>query len=848
MALALASKRSNNYLMSGFSPRVKAVLGPTNTGKTHLAIERLLGHSSGIIGFPLRLLARENYDRMVLRKGIKNVALITGEEKIVPPGASYFSCTVEAMPLDRRVEFIAVDEIQLCADPDRGHVFTDRLLHARGMVETMFLGAETIRRLLKRLVPEAEIETRPRLSELSYAGPVKLSKLPPRSAIVAFSGAEVYAIAEAVRRRRGGCAVVMGRLSPRTRNAQVALYQDKEVDFLVATDAIGMGLNMDVDHVAFAGLSKFDGHRPRPLLAPEVAQIAGRAGRGMRNGTFGVTAACPPLPDELVKAVEAHAFEPLEQLFWRNSSLDFASVDFLIQSLTAAAPAPGLVKGNDATDVETLAALSADSEIRALAQGRTGTRLLWEACQIPDFRKLATDQHAKLCARVFTHLRRDSVLPASWIGAEFEGLDKTDGDIDTLMQRLADVRVWAYITARADWMRDAAPWANRAREIEDKISDTLHEKLMARFVDRRAAHLTRRLEALEMPGADALLSAVSARGIVLVEGHEVGHIEGFNFFPDPAAQGPEKKFLLRAARRALGNEMPRRILRAELAPDSCFSISNQCILWEGAEIAILRKGPTRLRPAVEIRPSEFLDGAARERLRLRLAAFVATEINTRLAPLFRVMADPKPQFRGLMHRLAEAIGVSPSEESPPSWRAELKPLGVQAGQFAVFLPALLKPKAAGLRAMLLAVWDQTGTPELPAAGLVCITPPPGWNEDLALRLGWLQAGPVMLRLDIAEKITRELNYLIRRHPVALPAALASRMSLKPEHLPAVLNRLGFRIIPAATLPPASFGPPAPPMLARRKTIKPPARPATPAPAPLPDNPFAALALLQRAAS
>jgi ATP-dependent RNA helicase SUPV3L1/SUV3 len=436
--------------MSGFSPRVKAVLGPTNTGKTHLAIERLLGHSSGIIGFPLRLLARENYDRMVARKGVKNVALITGEEKIVPPGARYFSCTVEAMPLDRPVEFLAVDEIQLCADPDRGHIFTDRLLHARGLVETMFLGAETIRRLLKRLVPEAEIETRPRLSELSYAGPAKLSKLPPRSAIVAFSGAEVYAIAEAVRRRRGGCAVVMGRLSPRTRNAQVALYQERHVDFLVATDAIGMGLNMDVDHVAFAGLSKFDGHRPRPLQAPEVAQIAGRAGRGMRDGTFGVTAACPPLGDELVNAVESHAFEALEQICWRNSELDFSSIDHLLDALTKSPPAPGLVKGNDATDVMTLAALGLDSDIRRAASGRVATKMLWEACQIPDFRKLANDWHAKLCARVFMHLRIDKALPVDWIAAQFEGLDKTEGDIDTLMQRLADVRVWAYITAAGD--------------------------------------------------------------------------------------------------------------------------------------------------------------------------------------------------------------------------------------------------------------------------------------------------------------------------------------------------------------------------------------------------------------
>ena len=831
--------------MSGFPPRVKAVLGPTNTGKTHLAIERLLGHSSGIIGFPLRLLARENYDRMVARKGAKNVSLITGEEKIVPPGAQYFSCTVEAMPLDRRVEFIAVDEIQLCADPDRGHVFTERLLHARGMVETMFLGAETIRRLLKRLVPEAEIETRPRLSELSYAGPAKLSKLPPRSAIVAFSGAEVYAIAEAVRRRRGGCAVVMGRLSPRTRNAQVALYQEKEVDFLVATDAIGMGLNMDVDHVAFAGLSKFDGHRPRPLLAPEVAQIAGRAGRGMRDGSFGVTANCPPLPDELVKAVESHAFEPLEQLFWRNAELDFAGIEPLLQSLTAPPPAFGLVRGNEATDVLTLNALGQDSEIRGLAHGKSAMRLLWEACQIPDFRKLATDQHAKLCARVFTHLRREHVLPAAWIGAEFGNLDKTEGDIDTLMQRLADVRVWAYITARADWMRDAVPWQNRAREIEDKISDTLHEKLMARFVDRRAAHLTRRLEAAEKSGGEALLSAVSAKGLVLVEGHEVGHIEGFVFHPDRDAQGQEKKFLLRAARRALSAEMPRRILRAEQAADAAFSLNaRQRVVWEGAEIARLRKGASMLRPAVDIMQSEFLDGAARERLRLRLVRYVNAEIAASLAPLFRAIAAPPPELRGLMHRLTEAAGVMASEAVEPALRTALKRAGIEAGQFAVFLPALLKPKSAAMRAMLWAVWHAAELPQLPKPGLVSSPPPPGWEDsDTALQMGWVRAGPVMLRLDIAERVARELNHLIRKHPVPVPAGLACRMSCKPEHLPVVLNRLGLRIIPAATLAADAHGPPAPPMLARRKGSRTTAKPAVSAPAP--DNPFAALAALQR---
>ena len=500
---------------SGFAARVKAVLGPTNTGKTHLAIERLLAHSSGIIGFPLRLLARENYDRMVAKKGARHVALITGEEKIIPPEARWFSCTVEAMPLDRQAEFVAVDEIQLCADPDRGHVFTDRLLHARGMVETMFLGAETIRPLLQRLVPNAHVETRPRLSQLSYAGPVKLARLPPRSAVVAFSAADVYAIAELIRRRKGGCAVVMGRLSPRTRNAQVALYQEREVDFLVATDAIGMGLNMSVDHVAFAGLGKFDGRRPRRLTPAEIGQIAGRAGRGMRDGTFGTTTQCPPIPEDVVAAVESHTFEPLPQLFWRNSDLDFSGVDPLLDSLGAAPTRPDLIRGNDASDLETLTSLARETEIRQLARGRRMVRLLWEACQIPDFRKLSDETHARLCARVFQHVAREGQLPTDWIGGQIAALDRQDGDIDTLMQRLSGVRIWSYIAARSDWVADSTHWQGLAREVEDKLSDTLHDRLITRFVDRRAAHLMRRLEGGE---GQELLSAVTRRGDIVVEG------------------------------------------------------------------------------------------------------------------------------------------------------------------------------------------------------------------------------------------------------------------------------------------------------------------------------------------
>jgi ATP-dependent RNA helicase SUPV3L1/SUV3 len=833
--------------MTGFPSRVKAVLGPTNTGKTHLAIERLLAHSSGIIGFPLRLLARENYDRMVARKGVKNVALITGEEKIVPPDARWFSCTVEAMPLDRAAEFLAVDEIQLCADADRGHVFTDRLLHARGMVETMFLGAETIRPLLQRLVPQAEIETRPRLSQLGFAGPEKLVRLPPRTAVVAFSAGEVYAIAELIRRRRGGCAVVMGRLSPRTRNAQVALYQDKEVDFLVATDAIGMGLNMDVDHVAFARLGKFDGHRPRRLAAAEIAQIAGRAGRGMRDGTFGTTAGCAPMDDELVDAVENHRFEPLEQIAWRNSDLDFTHVDRLLDSLQAPPPGPGLVRGRDASDLETLAALAREDEVRALASGRRMVRTLWDACQIPDFRKLADDSHARFCARVFGHIARDGHLPGDWLDGQVAALDRVEGDIDTLMQRLSGVRVWSYIAARPDWVRDAVGMQDRARAVEDKLSDALHEKLTVRFVDRRSTQLMRRLEDTE---GDALLSAVTLRGEVVVEGHSVGHINGFSFTPDPLAEGQEKRLVLRAARRALQQEMPRRVTAAEAAPDSAFTLgADHRFDWDGAPIARLRPGPSLLRPHVEVLFSEYVDSVQRERIRVRLQRYMDEWVGREFTVLTRAYANAPPALRGALHQLLEAGGaVSPAVALPAVQRAGLKPFGVVAGRFALFVPALLKPRAMALRAQLWAAArrETVSTPTLPPPGVVSLPPPADWPPGFAEAMGWLDAGPVLLRMDVAERIAAELAFLTRRGPAALPAGLAPRLSIRAEMLPAVLRTLGARVVPAMALEPEMFGPPVPPMLAAhagRAADR--ARQPQPAPPPPPDGPFAALATLRR---
>ncbi|WP_249120759.1 helicase-related protein, partial [Plastoroseomonas hellenica] len=808
-----------------FQPRVRAVLGPTNTGKTHLAIERLLAHASGIIGFPLRLLARENYDRMVAAKGERHVALITGEEKIIPPEAKWFACTVEAMPLDRRAEFVAVDEIQLCADPDRGHVFTDRLLNARGMVETMFMGAETIRPLLTRLVPGIEFDTRTRMSQLTYAGPAKLTRLPPRSAVVAFSAAEVYAIAEAIRRRRGGCAVVMGRLSPRTRNAQVALYQNREVDFLVATDAIGMGLNMDVDHVAFAALQKFDGHRVRALEAQEAAQIAGRAGRGMRDGSFGVTGDCPPLDDEMVGKIEGHAFEPLSQLAWRNSELDFASLDALLGSLALPPPQPGLARGNDATDHITLEALSRDPEVQRLAEGRTRVRLLWEACQVPDFRKLADDSHTKLAARIFTHLATDGALPKEWVTQSIAGLGRIDGDLDTLMARLASIRVWSYIAARADWVADAAEFQAEARRAEDAVSDALHESLTARFVDRRAAHLMRRLD----DTAEELLSAVTRRGEVVVEGHNVGKVLGFAFEPEAGSEDEEqRKLVLRAARRALTSEIPRRVAALEQAKDEAFALTPaNRITWtyhpgfntpaglgDAAEIARLRPGPEASRPQIEVLPTEFLDGAQRERIRTRLAAWIESHIGRELGAIAKVEAKAAEEgaLRGPAYQLRESLGLAPGATErvvTPELRQKLKAIGVRAGRYALYLPEVMKPKAMALRAQLWALLRNIETPSLPGGGLVAIQPPADWPPGFAEAMGWLPAGGVLLRLDVAERIAAEIGFLTRRAPAMLPGDLASRLGLKADALPAALEAMGFRLMPGGELPEGHHGPPTP---------------------------------------
>ena len=818
-------------------PRLVAVLGPTNTGKTHLAVERMLGHASGMVGLPLRLLAREIYDRVVKARGPRAVALITGEEKIVPPRPQYFVCTVEAMPLSVEVDFLAVDEIQLCADPERGHVFTHRLLHARGKSETMLLGAGTMAPLVRRLLPHAEIQTRDRFSDLTYSGPKKLTRLPRRSAVVAFSADQVYAIAELIRRQRGGAAVVMGSLSPRTRNAQVALYQSGEVDFLVATDAIGMGLNMDVDHVAFAGLRKFDGRRTRFLHPPEIGQIAGRAGRYQKNGTFGVTGEAEDMDPDLVEAVEHHAFEPVAGAEWRNSKLDFASLPALQKSLAKLPDREGLKLAAEALDETTLKALAADDELATRLKDRTNLVRLWDVCQTPDFRKLATEEHVGLVKAFFLQLttgRRR--IGDDWIDRQFGHLDRTDGEIDTLANRLASVRTLAYVANRPDWLVDPGEWQAKTRALEDRLSDTLHEKLMARFVDRRTSALMRGLRVRE-----DMLAGVAPDGTVTVEGHFVGRLSGVSF---DAVQGDsllEEKALRAAAQHAVGPEIARRLGRLAADPDEAFALApDGAVLWQGVAAGVITGGQPfapRVRLLGELGPE-----AARQRAARRLEAFVATEAGRRLASLRKLevaVAEGKIRGlgRGLAYRLIEAGGVLDRGEVRAETRAlsqverrMLRSLGVRIGAFSIYLPMLLKPEA---RFLLQAVAARETADWRPPCDAVSRLPDPAPVARALSAYGLRAVRGLAAPVEQLERLDELLRAGVKQNGGAVLSDQAlDELGWSADEAQSILRGLGF--VPAAR-PQAGE-----PVAWRRRAE----RKAEPAQAPRPHSPFAALAALK----
>ncbi|MEM8773240.1 MAG: helicase-related protein [Pseudomonadota bacterium] len=789
--------------------RLTAVLGPTNTGKTHYALERMLAHRSGMIGLPLRLLAREIYDRIVKARGAREVALVTGEEKIIPPNARYWVATVEAMPLERDVEFLAIDEIQLAADRERGRVFTSRLLHARGAEETLLLGSDTMRPLLEKLFRNIQFLSRSRLSKLTYAGPKKVSRLPRRSAVVGFSADAVYAIAELIRRQRGGAAVVLGALSPRTRNAQAELYQSGEVDFLVATDAIGMGLNMDIDHVAFAALRKFDGRSPRNLTPAEMAQIAGRAGRYTRDGTFGVTSDCPPPDEETVLAIEEHAFDAVKAIQWRTETIDLSSIPALLRSLEQPAPRPELHRAQFSSDEETLRRLVTQNDIRTLARGGSALTTLWDVCQIPDFRKVAADQHARLVSDIYITLIEKGRISDDWLAPKINRLDRTDGDIDAIAARIAHVRTWTYLSHRAQWLQNPAYWQERARAIEDTLSDALHEKLTQRFVDRRTSTLLKRLK------DDApLMAGVTEDGEVIVEGQFVGRLLGFDFIVDPRAKGAEAKSLRAAGERALRPVLAARAAAlANAGPDELTLDADGAVLWRSSTVAHLRKGPAPLRPELVVRGLDQISPNMRGRVEDRLKEFLASKIEGLLGPLIalQTIADTEGEnglkgiAKGVAFRLVENFGATSRaqfgddlKQIDQTERAKMRQSGMRFGEYTLFMPALLKPAPARMLLLLWALWTDRKPADAPApkAGLVSLE----MNESLPhayyYAAGYRPSGARAVRIDMLERLANVIrsarNEADMREGFEAGSQMMSLVGCSGEDFEAIMRSLGFR--------------------------------------------------------
>jgi ATP-dependent RNA helicase SUPV3L1/SUV3 len=808
---------------------VTAVLGPTNTGKTHLAIERMLAHSSGVIGLPLRLLAREVYNKIADRAGVDSVALITGEEKIKPPKARFWVSTVEAMPRDLDVSFLAVDEVQIAADLERGHVFTDRILHRRGRDETLLLGAATMRPIIERLLPGASIVTRPRLSQLEFAGDRKITRQPRRTAIVAFSADEVYAIAELIRRQHGGAAVVLGSLSPRTRNAQVAMFQSGDVDYLVATDAVGMGLNLDVDHVAFASDRKYDGYQFRRLNPSEFAQIAGRAGRATRDGTFGTTGRCAPFEPELVNALQNHTFESVKVLQWRNSKLDFSSLGALQVSLAQTPSHEALTRAPIAEDLRVLDHAARDADVRDMAHGAAAVERLWDACQIPDYRKIAPAAHAELVTTLFGFLMQKGKIPDAWFAAQIDQADRTDGDIDTLSGRIAQIRTWTFVANRPDWLADPEHWQGISRDVENKLSDALHERLTERFVDRRTSVLMRRLRENTM-----LNTEIGKTGEVIVEGHVIGRLDGFTFAPDAAEAGSDAKALQATALKALAGEIDARAEKLSGAKDDQFVLtSDGTIRWTGDAVAKLVAADDALHPRVRIISDERLTGAPREAVQTRLDLWLKTHIEKLLGPLFDLAKaeDVTGIARGIAFQLIEALGVLERSKiaaemkdlDQPS-RASLRKYGVRFGAYHIYVPALLKPAARALASLL---WAQkqdnvdmpalSGAQHLAGSGRTSFPVDKLLDRDAYRILGYKQCGERAVRVDILERLADLIRPTLSWRAGATgekPAgafdgrgftvtqAMTSLTGSAGEDFASILRALGYRMEKRLPLPPA----------------------------------------------
>ena len=797
--------------------KVHAVLGPTNTGKTHLAIERMCAHSSGAIGFPLRLLAREVYDRVCKLKPAKEVALITGEERIVPQGARYFLCTAEALPRNADWAFFALDEAQLGADRERGHTFTKHLLETRGREETMMLGSDTLAPLVRSLLPGSEITARPRFSTLSHAPARKVSRLPSRSAVVAFSAEEVYAAAEMLRRLRGGAAVVTGALSPRTRNAQVDLFQSGEVDYLVATDAIGMGLNLDLDHVAFAGLSKFDGVRRRRLTTSEMAQIAGRAGRHQRDGTFGTIAGTGKreleFEDEEVFAIEEHRFPPLTGLYWREPDPRYDNLAVLLEDLDAPPRETGLMKPPEAIDLAVLRKLAGDPAIAGLIRGPRQVERFWHACSLPDFRNYGIDNHARFVARLWRQLR-EGAIPAAQAAKAIDELNRTGGDIDTLQQRIAAIRSWTYIAERPDWVEQREALSARAREVEDRLSDALHERLTERFVNRRTSLLMKKM------GEDgSSLPVTVADDIVLVDEERLGTLEGFAFRADSDASAEDSRMLHAAAEKHLPRllaDKARTLAKAIGETPAIVTLDEGQLVHEGRPLAVIEVHNDLLSPRLAPhRNLVLLPDDAKAELISALEAWLATAMEP-LVPLRKLAAaakdfDAGSELRALLVSLSERGGMVPRTSSgldalDPDQRKMLSRLGVTVGALDIFHPAMLKRKA-------LAIWRALAVISGRRLPPLADEMQPVLEATKPVPLAYRVFGKQALRLDSAEKILREAHKTRvegKARQFILDPSLAISTGMTPETILQLMRAGGFKAKDVKPLAEGEFGPPAQP--------------------------------------
>ena len=745
--------------MESNSNRITAVLGPTNTGKTHLAFETLLEYESGIMGFPLRLLAREIFDKCVKKIGAEKVALITGEEKIIPKSPKYYICTVESMPRDMMVDFVAVDEIQMCTDHERGHIFTERLLNARGSKLTMFLGSHTMKSIISSLVDNVEFVSRERYSKLTYSGYKKISRLNPKTALIAFSAEEVYAIAELIRRQMGGAAIIMGSLSPKTRNSQVELYQSGDANFLVATDAIGMGINMDINNVSFSNLRKFDGKKTRRLNLSEISQIAGRAGRHINDGTFGITGECKHLSNDEIEKLEKHELNKIDVLYWRNSEIHFDSLDALVSSLEKKTNSEFLKRINDCEDEKVLKFLMKENKDQKIKHSNNFIKTLWECCQIPDFSKKAYGKHIDVVKKVFEFLTSKSGnVTNDYMKKQLDHLDKYDGNIDTLTNRISNVRTWSYVANKKSWVNNSDYWIERTKYMEDKLSDKLHEELMKSFVDKRISVLSRSLKQ-----DITLRTEIKDENDVVIDGQYMGKLKGMKLDLDlkSGSLKTDIKSLKKAARQAIAPELMRRtnkIIKSEI-----FELDNNYkISWMDNTIAYISAGKDYLNPKLELVVDEAIDLESKEKLKINLEKKLYKLISSELSDLVNLSKSKfkNNYVRALCYQLFENNGVIKREivnkmiqNISKEDRITLRKIGVKIGRYHIFLPKMLKPSAVSLRIKL---WKLYFPEEkkyiIPKPGLNFLKDESKKNNKFLLICGFENIGPFYVRVDILEKL------------------------------------------------------------------------------------------------